>query len=49
MELEIGNLETKVKTQLEQMDIMTEALSVTQTVVNEKQLKIESLEQEMAI
>ncbi len=36
MELEIGNLENKLKTQVEQLDLMTESLSHAQSVATEK-------------
>ena len=49
MELEIGNLESKVKTQVEQLDLLTESLSHTHSVATEKQLRIETLVQELAM
>ena len=49
MELEIGNLESKVKTQVEQLDLQTESLSHAHSVATEKQLRIETLVQELAM
>lgn len=49
MELEIGNLENKLKAQVEQLDLMTESLSHAQSVATERQLRIETLQQEIAL
>jgi hypothetical protein len=49
MELEIGNLENKLKAQVEQLDLMTESLSHAQVVATERQLRIETLQQEVAL
>jgi len=49
MELEIGNLESKVKTQVEQLDLQTESLSHAHSVATERQLRIETLVQELAM
>lgn len=38
----------KIKGQIDEMDFLTEKLALQQAEKNEKQLKIESLEQEMA-
>lgn len=47
LELQIANLQTKVKTQTEQSDYLTEQLSVAQATINEKIIQIEENELEM--
>ena len=49
MELEIGNQENKLKAQVEQLDLLTESLSHAQAVATERQLRIETLQQEVAL
>lgn len=49
MELEIGNQENKLKAQVEQLDLLTESLSLAQAVATERQLWIETLQQEAAL
>ena len=47
LELQIGNFQTKLNTQIEQSDYLTEQLSVAQATINEKILQINENEQEM--
>lgn len=47
LELQIANLQTKVKTQTEQSDYLTEQLSVAQAIINEKIIIINQNELDM--
>ena len=47
LELQIANLQTKVKTQTEQSDYFTEQLSVAQATINEKIIIINQNELDM--
>lgn len=47
LELQIANLQTKVKTQTEQSDYLTEQLSVAQATINEKIIIINQNELDM--